>query len=236
VACLAGTGHAAKFFIWFIFLLPALPTAAVLSWLLGKYSWLWLYLAFLLPFFLMLGYQSITRYSIPILGLGLVAFVFILDAYPKLNRWIGMVILPLFIFSAVHGSLNKNVTLSKVRELLRLSAESCTVETCYNYLGHSHGSLELMRWWRRQKTNGTRLMYHTKGWIFTYPLWNSRFTNRLDYIPDVSNQEEWRQSTAEADWLLVSKESLEEEWTDRLPEFQKVYDGDQKFVVYRRAD
>jgi hypothetical protein len=219
---------------WFILMLPALPIAAILAGFTGRRRVWWLYGALLPPFLLFLTHQWITRYGLFILGLGIVAFVMVLDEFPRLARPLRMAALALFMFSSAHGSLNKDATPGKLRTYLALPPGERLVraEGPYNV---NHGTRELMRWWRGQETAGSLLRYHAEDWIFTYPLWNPGFSNRVEYIPKVADYENWRLAAAPADWLLLSHGSPEARWTEMLGTYAKVYDDEVAFVVYRNA-
>jgi hypothetical protein len=218
---------------WFILLLPALPVAALLAWFTGRRTLWWLYAALLPPFLLFITHQWITRYGLFVLALGIVAFVTVLDELPRLARPLRIAALVLFMVSSAHGSLNKDATPGKLRMYLALSpGERLTrAEGPYSV---NHGTRELMRWWRGQDTEESLLRYHTEEWIFTYPLWNPQFSNRVEYIPKVTDYENWRLAAAPSDWLLLSKGSPEAAWTEMIGTYQKAYD-DGSFVVYRNA-
>lgn len=218
---------------WLILLLPALPTAAVLAWLSGRRTLWWLYGALLPPYLLFLTHQWITRYGIFILALGSVAFVVLLDGFPRLARPLRTVALALFLFSSAHGTLNKEATPGRLRALLNVphGERIAQVEGPYSV---NHGTRELARWWRQQDTAGTVLRYHTREWHFTYPLWNHEFSNRVEFLPPAADSGQWRLQAAGADWLLVSAGSREAAWTEALGTYRKAYDDD-SFAVYRHA-
>lgn len=218
---------------WFILLLPALPIAAVLAWLNRRRTLWWLYGVLLTPFVLFINYQWITRYGLFVLALGIVAFVMILDEFPRLGRPLRITALVLFVFSSAHGSLNRHATPGKLQAYLTLPyVERITQgEGVYNI---NNGTSDLMRWWRQQETAGSLLQYHANSWIFTYPLWNEHFSNRVEYLPKATSIEQWRQATIAADWLLLSDESQEAMWTEKIGTFRKVYDDD-SFIVYRNV-
>ncbi len=218
---------------WFILMLPALPIAAVLAWLSRRRTLWWLYGALLTPFLLFINYQWITRYGLFILALGIVAFAMILDEFPRLRRPLRIAALVLFVASSAHGSLSRHATLGKLHAYLALpyGERIAEAEGAYNI---NNGTQELMRWWRQQETTGSLLQYHTNNWIFTYPLWNEQFSNRVEYLPKVEDVENWRQATVAADWLLLSNGSQEAGWTDNIGAFRKVYD-DNSFVIYRNV-
>jgi len=218
---------------WFILLLPALPVAALLAWFTGRRTLWWLYAVLLPPFLLFLTHQWITRYGLFVLALGIVAFVALLDELPRLARPLRIVALVLFMVSSAHGSLNKEATPGKLRMYLALppGERLSRAEGPYNV---NHGTRELMRWWRGQDTEGSLLRYHAEDWIFTYPLWNPQFSNRVEYIPKVTDYEHWRLAAAPSDWLLLSNGSPEVAWTEMMGTYRKAYD-DGSYVVYRNA-
>lgn len=218
---------------WFILLLPALPVAVLLAWFTGRRTLWWLYAALLPPFLLFLTHQWITRYGLFVLALGIVAFVTILDDLPRLARPLRIAALVLFMVSSAHGSLNKDATPGKLRMYLALPpGERLTrAEGPYNV---NHGTRELMRWWRGQDTEGSLLRYHAEDWIFSYPLWNPHFSNRVEYVPKVNSFESWRLAAAPADWLLLSSGGPEAAWTERTGSYEKAYD-DGSYTVYRNA-
>ena len=218
---------------WFILMLPALPVAAILFWLTGRRTLWWLYGALLPPFLLFITHQWITRYGLFVLALGIIAFIAILDEFPRLARPLRIAALALFMVSSAHGSLNKYATPGKLRAYLKLAPGERIgqVEGPYNA---NHGTRELASWWQRQDTAGSLLRYHAEDWIFSYPLWNQHFSNRVEYIPKVADYEHWRLAATPADWLLVSTGSPEAAWTEALGTYRKDYD-DGSFVVYRNA-
>ncbi len=222
--------------LWFIIMLPAIVIGFIISVLEQKeYMW-WLYIAFLVPFFLFLKYQSITRYGISVIGLGIVAFIMILELlklYLHLRRALSFFTFLLFLISSTYGSWHKYGYPAKIKELLKLSPRERDVSTCYTYLGLPQGSPKLFHWWRNQETSGSRLMYHCNNEIFTYPLWNYNFSNRVDYVPEVASSDAWRENVKSTDWLLVSKGSKEEFWTKEIENFSLAFE-DEFFAVYKR--
>jgi hypothetical protein len=91
----------------------------------------------------------------------------------------------------------------------------------------------MYEWWQQQNLKDTLLIYHCDHWIFTYPLWNINLNNRIQYVSFIGTANIWEQKITGADWILVSRGSREEGWTDLVSGFIKVYTDD-KFVVYQK--
>jgi len=219
--------------VWFILMLPAVPIAFVMSCLRKNWSFLWLCAAFLLPFLIFFRYQCFTRYHIFVLALGLVALGIVFDDFIRTSRFLRVFAFFLFIFSSFHGSINKNVTPQKMRELIHLPKSERSAALIFSYGDELHGSVNLLEWWHKQNLRDTLLMYHCDQWIFTYPLWDVNLNNRIQYLPDIKSPDLWAQKINYADWIMVSTRSKEEKWTDSINKFVKVY-VDDEFTVFAK--
>lgn len=209
--------------IWFILFLPGIVFSVVYSAAKKKYDFLFVILMIIITYFVQPRNWA-TRYVMYAVGAGALSFGLVMDYFNKRENTLRAIALLLatYTFLTVNSPC---IMPEKIREFLLLPANERTLSRHkpFNLDIKVRDSYGYWTWINNNVLRGDTLAYTFESFVldafkpvFTGPLWNRGFSNRVIYIKS-DNYQKWLQELGKnnATYILLKKGSVEDKWIEK---------------------
>ncbi len=209
--------------IWFILFLPGIVFSAVYSAAKKKYNFLFVILMIIITYFIQPRNWA-TRYVMYAVGSGALSFGLVMDYFNKRENALKAIALLLaaYTFLTVNSPC---IMPEKIREFLLLPANERTLSRHkpFNLDIKVRDAYGYWTWIDNNVLRDDTLAYTFESFVldtsrpvFTGPLWNREFSNRVLYIKS-DNYKKWLQELGKnkVTYILLKKGSIEDKWIEK---------------------
>lgn len=215
--------------IWFILLMPSILVSFVMAYRKRNRPMLMLQLSMMVLFFIYPA-NYYTRYTIFVIGLGLISFAYVLTNIHSLlvNRLLKCIAVVLAITVLITNvtlcnfspnTLEVQIDSFKSRNFRGGSTYVNTLGEAYVYMQNSVGE-------------GDTIAYDSSPY-YIYPLWRADYKNKVIYVP-ADSKDEWINSlrSSSVDYVFTQNISKENTWIKQAAGFELIYKDDM-YEIYK---
>jgi hypothetical protein len=240
--------------VWFILFLPGIVFSLGYAALKKKYDFLFMSMILVIAF-IAHPRNWTTRYVVFVVGLGALSFGLVLDYFRRREGALRIIALLLAVYTFITAN-SPCVMPEKIKEFLHLPTSERTLSRHkpFNIDIKVRDEYGYWIWIENNVSKGDTLAYTFESFeldtsrpLFTAPLWNREFSNKVVYVKSDAYME-WLKGLKKnnATYILVKQNSTEDEWIEDerrafyslrwmggIREKFKIVYADEKYMIVR---